>query len=331
MKNYNETVGVDISKLTIDVHLHLINQHKQFSNNASGFKALLAWIRKHGLKPQEIYFCFEHTGLYSLSLAAFLSENDILFSMVSGLEVKRSLGVVRGKNDKADAARIAEYAHLRREKLKKTVLPSNKVLEIKSLLAIRERMVTQKGGYEASCKEYLSVHKKTDMKVLIDTHSKLIKMLMQQIKDVEAEIKRIIRSDETINNLYNLVTSVKGVGLVLGANLIVTTNCFTAFENARQYACYAGIAPFPFQSGTSIRGNTKVSKMGNQKMKKLLLMGASSARQHDPEIRQYYLKRIEKGKNNMSTMNIIKNKLVHRIFAVVQRGTPFVPLAKYAA
>ncbi|NEN21963.1 IS110 family transposase [Cryomorpha ignava] len=110
MKNYNETVGVDISKLTIDVHLHLINQHKQFANNAKGFKALLAWIKKHKVKSDEVYFCFEHTGLYSLSLAAFLAEKNILFSMVSGLEVKRSMGVVRGKNDKVDAARIAEYA-----------------------------------------------------------------------------------------------------------------------------------------------------------------------------------------------------------------------------
>ncbi|NEN24135.1 IS110 family transposase [Cryomorpha ignava] len=330
-KTYNETVGVDISKLTIDVHLHLINQHKQFANNAKGFKALLAWIKKHKVKSDEVYFCFEHTGLYSLSLAAFLAEKNILFSMVSGLEVKRSMGVVRGKNDKVDAARIAEYAHLRRDKLKKTVLPSKEVLKIKNLLAIRERMVTQKGGYKASCKEYSSVLKKSEVKVLIHTHSKLIKVLAQEIKEVEAEIMKIIRSDETINNLYKLVTSIKGVGFVLGASLIVTTNCFTAFENARQYACYTGIAPFPFQSGTSIKGNTKVSKMGNQNMKKLLLMGASSARQHDPEIRQYYLKRIEKGKNKMSTLNVIKNKLIHRVFAVVKRGTPYLSIAKYAS
>lgn len=331
MKNYNETVGVDISKLTIDAHLHLVNQHKQFSNNAKGFKATLAWIKKHKVKLDEVYFCFEHTGLYSLSLAAFLTEQNIVFSMVSGLEVKRSMGVVRGKSDKVDAARIAEYAHLRKDKLQKTILPSEKVLKMKDLLAIRERIVTQKGGYEASRKEYSSVHKKSEVKILIDTHSKLIKVLAQELKVVEGEIIKIIRSDETINGLYKLVTSIKGIGFVLGANLIVTTNCFTAFDNARQYACYAGIAPFPFQSGTSIRGNTKISKMGNQKMKILLLMGASSARQHDPELRQYYLKRIEKGKNNMSTLNVIKNKLIHRVFAVVKRGTPYISLAKYAA
>ncbi len=156
-------------------------------------------------------------------------------------------------------------------------------------------------------------------------------MFAQEIKEVEAEIKKIISSDETIGCFYKHATSVKGVGFVLEAHLIVTTNCVTAFENARQYGCYVGIAPFPYPSGISVKGNTKVSKMGTQKMKKLLLMGASSARQHDPELRQNSLKRIENGKNKMSTMNIIKNKLIQRVCAVVKRETRYVSLAKYPA
>ncbi len=112
---------------------------------------------------------------------------------------------------------------------------------------------------------------------------------------------------------------------------MVTTICFTKFNDSRKYACYCGTAPFKYSSGTSINGRTKVSQMANKKMKALFNLAALSAIQHDPELKLYFDNRMANGANGMSTINIIRNKIIHRVFAVVKRGTPYVVMAKYAA
>jgi len=132
-------------------------------------------------------------------------------------------------------------------------------------------------------------------------------------------------------NIYTLLTSIKGIGVILAANIMVTTICFTKFDDSRKYACYCGTAPFKYSSGTSIKGRTKVSQMANKKMKALFNLAALSAIRHDPELKLYFDKRKANGANGMSTINIIRNKIIHRVFAVIKRGTPYVVMAKYAA
>ena len=113
--------------------------------------------------------------------------------------------------------------------------------------------------------------------------------------------------------------------------LIAYTNAFTKFNDTRKFASFCGIAPFPNSSGTSIKGRTKVSHLANKKIKSLLDLCAKSAIQSNPEMKNYYQKRIEQGKNKMSTINIIRNKILSRVFAVVKRQTPYVDFMKFAA
>lgn len=125
--------------------------------------------------------------------------------------------------------------------------------------------------------------------------------------------------------------SIKGVGSQTALFMIVTTNGFTKFASWRKFASYCGIAPFPNTSGTSIRGRTKVSNLANKKIKSLFDMCAKSAIQNNPEMKIFYHRRLEQGKNKMSTINIIRNKLLSRIFATIKRQTPYVDVLKYAA
>ena len=327
---YVESLGIDVSKKTLDARLHLSKSHRQFANSAKGFKELLSWSKKQTeLEQGQILICFEHTGLYSLPLALFLDKTRICFCMVAAMEIKRSLGIVRGKNDKVDAKRIAEYAYLRREQLKPTDLPSNNILTLQKLLSLRARLVKERAGYKGSMKEYKTMLKQNDLGSGIDIHKKMIHYLGKQIDAIELQLNQIIDEDEKIKKLYFLVTSVKGVGLVLGLNFLVTTNCFKGIKDGRKFACYAGIAPFDKQSGTSLKTKSRVSHYANKKMKALLNLAATSAIQFDQEIKIYYQKRVADGKSKMSTLNIVRNKIVHRVFAAVNRGTPFVPLHKY--
>jgi transposase len=332
MEKIEESTGIDVSKDTIDAHIHFKNQHKVFPNNNKGFKELIEWMKKiTDLELKQIIICFEHTGLYSLPLATFLSQQTIDFCMVPGLEIKKSMGVTRGKNDKVDALRIAEYAYLRREKLELYTLPSENLMNLQNLLVLRERMVSQRSGYQANLMESKKMLLKRGNELHFKTQEQMIEQLSKHIEKLEIAIKDIIKNDEQLNKHFALITSIKGIGLILAVNLLLTTNCFSKFDDARQYACYAGIAPFGYQSGTSIHSKSKVSHFANKRMKSLLFLSALSAITCDSELKQYYQKRVGEGKSKMSTINIVRNKIIYRVFAVVKRGTPYVPLYKHAA
>jgi transposase len=155
--------------------------------------------------------------------------------------------------------------------------------------------------------------------------------LSSYIKQVEQSIRDLIRECDTLNTLFELIVSVKGVGLIIAAHLLVYTNGFTAFQTARQFACYIGIAPFQHSSGTSVKKPDRVSHLANKKLKTLISCGAISAMRFDKEIKAYYQRRIEEGKNPFLVQNNVKNKLVQRIFAVVKRGTPYVELNQFSS
>ncbi len=330
MEKFENAVGIDVSKLTLDAHDYEHFSHVQLSNDEKGFKGLVKWIKKLN-KDKNTVICFEHTGLYSLPLAMFLTENQIPFFMVPGLEVRRSLGIRRGKSDKADAEDISRYAFLRREEIKLYELPSQALLKLRGLLSLREKMVKQKAGYQATMKEMKRVFNQKDNPIWFKSQQKIFKELREQINTIEAELLQIIQEDDRLKKLFELVCSVKGVGLVTGVSFIVYTNAFTSFDDWRSFASYSGTAPFEYQSGTSIKGKTKVSHLANKKMKALLSNAASCSIRYSTEMRLYYQRRLEEGKNKMSTQNIIRNKIIARVFAVVNRGTPYVDVLKHAA
>lgn len=328
-----ETIGIDVSKKKLDIYIHSEKMHRVFENCSKDIKNMVKWSLKNtDFAEEEIMFAFEHTGLYSHQISATLSELGMMYTAIPGLEIKRSLGLTRGKDDKVDAAKIALYAYRLREEIQPYQMPSEKLLSLKRLLSIRDRIVKQRAGYKASLKEEKRVLKRKDNNVLLSVQEEIIGHFSKKIKKIEKEMDMIIKASEKLNNIYGLITSIKGVGPQTALYMIAFTQGFTKFENSRKFASYCGIAPFPNSSGTSIRGKTKVSHLANKKIKSLFDMCAKTALQYNPEIRQYYKRRIEdQGKNKMSTINVIRNKLLSRIFAVVKRGTPYVDTLRYAA
>jgi transposase len=328
----NNTIGIDMSKSKFDVFIYSNRMTEIFENSRNGYSKALKWVEKNNtFKTEETLFVFEHTGLYSENLATYLAVQDIPFVIVPGLAVKRSLGIARGKSDRIDAGKIAQYAYRMREELEPTRLTSKTLTAIKKLLSLRDRMVVQRAGYKASLKEQKLFLDKKDFAVILDTQENLIHYLSKQIDKVEREMEDLIKSDETLIGLFRYITSINGIGTQTALYMIVYTEGFTKFKTWRQCASYCGTAPFPNTSGSSIRGRTKVSHLANKKMKCLLDLCAKTAIQHNPEMKAYYKKRVEEGKNKRSTINIIRNKLLSRMFAVVERKTPYVELMKYAA
>lgn len=327
---FKEFIGIDVSKSHIDVFIRSNGFHSKFDNNENGFKAMIEWIWQYiNCTVEEVVFALEHTGLYSLNLSLFLDEGQYNYTIIPGLELKRSLGIARGKSDKADARSIAEYIYEKKEKIKLYQMPSETVLKLKKLLSYRERMVKEKAAYEGRLKEYKDFLSQEGIKVLFESHARMISYFKEEIKIIEKELHKVIKEDKKLTQQFNLINSIKGIGPQTAFTLIVITNGFTLFKNWRKFASYAGTAPFPNRSGTFV-GRTKTNHLANKRVKALLTNCASSSIQFNPEMRMYYQRRVAEGKNEMSTINIIRNKLLARIFAVVQRETPYVETYGYA-
>lgn len=330
--DFKEFIGIDVSKLTLDVCIHSTQDLMIFENSEKGFKLLLKWVEKQAkVKLVNVLIVFEHTGLYSYNLSLFLENNSVSFVIIPGLEIKRSMGMVRGKDDKIDAKRIALYAYRRRDELKPSTLPSLVIRKMKQLLALRDQLVKQRASFKTSLKEMRSVLDQKDNKLLFQVLTRSIKSLTKEIDLVEKELRTEVIQNEDLHSQFELICSVKGIGEQMALNFIIYTDGFKKFKTARQFAAYCGVAPFPYSSGTSVKGRNKVSHLANKKLKSILSMCAASAIQHSTEMRIYYQQKVAEGKNKMCVINIIRNKLLHRVFAVINRGTPYIELNKYAA
>ena len=251
--------------------------------------------------------------------------------MVPALEIKRSMGIPRGKNDRIDSRRIAEFAFRFLDKIRLTTLPAKEILNIQHMLNLRERMARNLAGYIVSKHEIRSVFHAEELPHMFSCYDTMICTLKHEIKLLEKSIREILHGNKELWTTFELITTIKGIGLIVASHLIVYTCNFTRFDNWRKFACYSGTAPFEYQSGTSVRGRTQVSQIANQQMKKLLHLAAICAIHTDTEIRAYYQRRLDEGKSRMTVINIVRNKLLARVFAVAKRGTPFVDIKKYVA
>jgi transposase len=325
--NYKLFVGIDISKLTIDAVMILDEQkqtaqHSTFSNDHSGFDELIKWVGLTGSSIDETLFCCEYTGLYVLPISVYLSAIDGHLWIENALQIKRSIGLQRGKSDKADALAIARYAKTRRDQARLYKAPSQTIKTIKYLLSFREQLVRHQTSLKCTSSE-LSKFDKEHAEFCIDESRELIKIYEQRIKAVDALLLEKVQQDRELNKQFELVRSVHGIGKQTALFILIHTKAFTAFENNRKFACYCGIAPFPYRSGTSIRGRDRISHLANKKLKTLLTMCALNTIKKDNEFKRYYDRRKVEGKSTLTILNVIKNKLISRIFAVIKRGTPY--------
>lgn len=335
MKNYKMIIGIDVSKLKLDVWLmqhpkDAEQKHFIVNNNEKGIKELVKCIEKQKFAISDCLFCFENTGIYSMPLSYYLSKINVDYWVVNALEIKRSKGLTRGKNDKNDSKEIAFYTFTHLHKLKLNSLPEKEIAQLKMLFTEREKL-TRAIRLMDSTSENNGYLPDEILKEVVKINAKTVSLLKKQLKSIEQKMEEIVKQNEKIKEQYKLITSIPGVGKQTAYYLVITTKCFESFENWRQLACYAGVAPFEYSSGSSIKGRTKVNHLADKKMKSLLNMCALSIKKYDKEIAEYYQKKVLEGKNPMLVMNNIRCKILSRVFATVNRGTPYVNLQKFAA
>jgi len=315
-------LGIDVSKDKLDAALTLDGKNYFETQVENASKAITLWFKslqkKFSFASDHLVVCLEHTGVYCNPVVMFLHAKGVKVCMESALRIKRSIGLARGKNDRVDARRIACYAFKNQHEL--TVWRPQRpcIQRVKALLTMRDRLVKAKGQLALpinECENFVD----QDIHREMQKHSKKALAAIEQALDqIEKTIHQLIKEDHSLSQQYNIVSSVPGVGLITALTIIVTTDEFTKFKNAKKFACYAGVAPFEHTSGNSVRGKTRVSHLANMTVKKLLHLCSRSAVTHSEEMRHYYERKAEAGKNKMSVLNAVSNKLITRIFACVK-------------
>ena len=335
MSKYLLIIGCDVSKSVIDISYREHSNSEvvylgRYSNNEKGFVDFKqSLLELTSSKVDTWFICFENTGVYSKKLLHWSIENKILCKEEDPIRISRSLGIRRGKSDKLDSKVICQYAFEKQDSLTLSTLIKPELGKIKKLLSRRDLLVKHRTALHVSLKEQKGVMEDELLKSLMEANDILIRTYNEQIKELEKSIKTIIESDEELERNDNLVQSVVGVGHITSAYILSITNNFKEFKDAKKFACYCGISPFPNSSGTK-NGRRRVSHLANKKMKSLLSNCILSTLRYDPEISKYYARKKEEGKKSGVVFNAIKNKLIQRVFAVVKRGTPYVKIMTYA-
>jgi transposase len=328
-KNY---LGIDVSKLWFDVSLLAVIDHvkqavvsARFDNTATGMALFKTWLKNNKVSLDEhSLLVIENTGVYHRLLWSFCSKHNLPLHIGNAAHIKWSLGITRGKSDIIDAVRLCQYCYKQADELKATASLNPVFMKLKDLMSSRSRLVTQLHSTKNYIKELQCSNDKVLQATLEKAHKAAIEGIKKSICQIEELIEQMIKADSIIYKNYLLIKSVPGIGHLTAVYIICCTNNFASKVTGKQLASYAGVVPFEHSSGSSIKGKNRVHKMANKELKKMLHLCALTAIKYYPEFRQYFDRKKAEGKNGMLVLNAIRNKIILRVVAVVNKQQPYV-------
>lgn len=329
--NYQFYLGIDVGKSSFDYALidaeGTIHLQSQIANTEP---AIQAWVveLQHKFETVDLWrnmlICMEHSGYYNALILKIINTRKYHSIWVeSALQIKRSIGIQRGKNDKIDALRIAVYSLDFQRKAKLWKPKTKNLVRLELLLSHRDRLVKNIMSMKNTLKEEIGF-------VDAELHGEMeqisrpaIEILEKTLVDFNARIESILAKDVQLSDQARIVTSIPGFGKVIASKLIIATQGFTRLTNPRSLACYAGIAPFEHRSGTSIKGKTRVSHLANKDLKKMIHLAALVTIRKGNIMHDYFNRKVKEGKNKMSVINAIRNKLIHILMACIKNNTTY--------
>jgi len=321
-------VGIDVSKnwfnfCIMGSNFEIINEG-ELKNSPNGVLAFIEFLADGGYLEDmdDILLIMEHTGIYVQHLSkAWLAKTGKL-CLIHSAKVSNLLSGLDHwdeKTDAMDARRLAEFAFRFADKIELWQAQKPNIKLLQALQRQRSRTNAAINLLEVPIKESKMFDDKKLSKQLEANHKNNIKGLKKTLKKIDAELLKVINSDEQLKKLYRLITSVEGVGPVTAREVIISTSGFEDFlpNQAKAYARYCGVVPLEKQSG-KIKRKPRNSKRANKHIKTLMTMGATSLIGTNGELGQYYRRKIGEGKKHFSVINAMRNKMILRIFAVVR-------------
>ena len=313
-------LGIDIAKAKFDVCLIKENgktKHKIFANTTHGFEQLAAWLISHGIV--NLHACLEATGSYGEALALYLFDAGLTVSIVNPAQVKAFAvsRLTRTKNDKVDAALIARFCQLQQPPAWHP--PAPEVRELQALVRRLESLIEMRVSEENRLSSGVSIE---TVRHSLEAH---IAYLLAEIKQTETLIREHIKNHPGLKEKSDLLDSIPGIGATTAALLLAEITDFTQYKSARQVAAYAGLVPRERRSGSSVRGRTCLSKIGNARLRKALYFPAITALRCSSFFQAWASGMRERGKSKMAVIGAAMRKLIHLAYGVLKTGKPFDP------
>lgn len=326
--NYSYFCGVDISKQHLDFCLVDASGRavleQRCCNRPDDIAGLVATLPAGDLR--RVLFCAEHTGMYGYGLAKVAAEQALALWMEHPAQIKACSGVQRGKTDPADALRIARYGWRYRDRAVLARPESSQIERLRQLQSERALLVADRAKYKGQLTDQ---QPHMDARAYADKSARLeaiVRVFDEQIAQIDRRINQQMEGDPVLLEQNRLLQSIPGVGPRLAVAMMVLTGGFTRFTSPRAFCCYSGIAPFVWHSGAQTHTRSRVSHRADKRIKALLHMGALSVVARPGELQDYYRRKCAEGKPKMCVINVVRSKLVHRMFAVIKRGQPYQPI-----
>ncbi len=322
-KKYKFFVGIDVSKDKLDFAVMKAQEllfHKEIPNNILDIQEFIIQLRSMtGFNQGKAIFCMENTGFYCNHLLTVCLKRRINVVVENATHIKNSMGLVRGKDDKVDAIRIAKFAQKNSLDLRIWVPVRPVMTQLKSLVTLKERLLGLKVALKTPLEEQRAFVTKHMHKASIAICTRSLTALELDLVDIEGKIDLLLNNDERLKRLMEIITSVYSIGPITARQFIICTNEFKDITDAKKFASYAGVAPFKKESG-KLTLKPRVSHMANKKMKSLLHMCAMVSLQSNNPIRRYFDRKTKiDGKQGMLVVNAVRNKLILRVFACVRQ------------
>jgi transposase len=315
-------LGIDISKQTFDAAIPMGGKRsKKFktiklSNDEEGFQQLVEWLKEN--QVEQVHACLEATNIYGQDLANFLYERGERVSIVNPAQVKgyAQSKLKRTKNDQADAGILSQFCRDLTPRLwKPSATEVQKLQRISRRRHALQEMLTQETNRLQLCRD-------AELEADIQDHIDFLKQKIEQLKKLMAEL---VKTHEYLAAQSELLCSIDGIGELSASIILAEVGSIQNFHSARQLAAFAGLTPREFTSGTSVRGKTRLCKIGNSHLRTAFYFPALSAIRKCPQITAFRDRLIERGKTKMQAIGAVMHKLVRIVFGVLRHQAPFDP------
>lgn len=327
--DHNYVVGVDIAAATIAVSAVTVAEEKQlgpaeeFANTRSGYQALQRWLSDKEISKEDALVVMEATGVYWEECALTLHEGGWQVRVVNPAQTRHyaRCHLRRSKTDRIDAFDIARFAC--NVRLREWNPPDLYLEELQLMMRQRAELVAIKT--QETNRLHALERRPRQPQTVIKVVREHIHFLEKRIGKLEGEFKKALKKHPEWQKMMDIMTSVPGIGFVTAAVFLTESGAFASFVAARQLSAYAGIAPASRQSGSSVKGPTSISKMGNKRLRCAAYLAAVTASQWNLPLMALYQRLIDRGKTAKSARVAVARKLLELAFTLVTTGQMFDP------
>jgi len=313
-------LGIDIAKVSFDVHLlkDTMSKATTFSNDKSEFETLHSWLQKQEIAPDGCHVCMEATGRYYEAVAEYLRVQGYRVSVVNPLQIKafRQSQLRRTKNDRQDAYLIALFCQQQQPDQWYPLSPEQKKLQA---------LVRHLEVLEATCQQQRNRLSVSPDPAVTASLQRVIDSLETEIKQVKEQIDDHRQQAQQLDQQIQLLTSIPGIGLLTATKLLANMPHLADYRSAKQAAADAGLTPSEFQSGTSVWGKPRLSKLGKARIRKTLFLPALASIRCNPIIQSFRQRLLNNGKSKMVVVGAMMRKLLHIAYGLLKHNKPFDP------